>query len=85
MQTLDAFGNIDGYDDLKEIVKRALNAPDSYNLLFCGPPANSKTQFLQSIMEIRKDAVYFDATNMTSKILDVSIERREKTHHHLNR
>jgi len=28
MQTLDAFGNIDGYDDLKEIVKRALNAPD---------------------------------------------------------
>jgi len=71
-----AFSNIDCYDDLKEIVKRALNAPDSYNLLFCGPPSSAKTQFLQGILDIRKDAVYFDATNMTNKILDVLEQKR---------
>ena len=33
------FGNIEGYDDIKDIVRRALDAEDNYNLLFIGPPA----------------------------------------------
>jgi hypothetical protein len=37
------FVNIEGYDDIKDIVKRALDAEDNYNLLFVGPPASSKT------------------------------------------
>jgi hypothetical protein len=28
------FENIQGYDDIKDIVKRALDAEDNYNLLF---------------------------------------------------
>ena len=28
------FENIHGYDDIKDIVKRALDAEDNYNLLF---------------------------------------------------
>jgi hypothetical protein len=40
------FENIQGYDDIKDIVRRALEVQDNYNLLFIGPPANAKTLFL---------------------------------------
>jgi hypothetical protein len=33
------FENIQGYDDIKDIVRRALDAEDHYNLLFIGPPS----------------------------------------------
>ena len=35
------FKNIQGYDDLKDIVRRVLDADDNYNLLFVGPPASA--------------------------------------------
>ena len=76
--TPSAFDKIQGYDDLKQIVSRALDAEDNYNLLFIGPPASSKTLFLQGILEIRKDAVYFDCSNTTNRILDVLEEKRPK-------
>jgi hypothetical protein len=34
------FGNIEGYADIKEIVRPTLDAEDNYNLLFIGPPAS---------------------------------------------
>jgi hypothetical protein len=45
------FENIQGYDDIKDIVKRALDAEDNYNLLFVGPPASAKTLFLLGIID----------------------------------
>jgi MoxR-like ATPase len=71
------FVNIQGYDDIKDIVKRALDAEDNYNLLFVGPPASSKTLFLLGIIEYRKGA-YFDGSNTTNRILDVLEDRRPK-------
>jgi DNA polymerase III delta prime subunit len=76
--THSVFDKIQGYDDLKQIVSRVLDAEDNYNLLFIGPPASSKTLFLQGILEIRKDAVYFDGSNTTNRILDVLEEKRPK-------
>jgi hypothetical protein len=61
------FENIQGYDDIKDIVKRALDAEDNYNLLFIGPPASAKTLFLLGIIEYRK-GVYFDGTNTKPNI-----------------
>ncbi len=74
----NAFTNIQGYEDLKEIVTRALDSEENYNLLFIGPPASSKTLFLQGILEIKGDAVYFDGSNTTSRILDILEEERPK-------
>jgi hypothetical protein len=54
------FENIQGYDDLKDIVRRALDAEDNYNLLFVGPPASAKTLFLLGIIEYKK-GVYFES------------------------
>jgi MoxR-like ATPase len=71
------FNNIHGYDDLKNIVRRALDTEDNYNLLFIGPPASAKTLFLLGILESRK-GVYFDGSNTTNRILDVLEEKRPK-------
>ncbi|MGA9150924.1 MAG: hypothetical protein WBZ36_10110 [Candidatus Nitrosopolaris sp.] len=39
------FYNIQGYDDIKDIVRRALDAEDIYNLPFIGPPASPRPYF----------------------------------------
>src|SRR5215469_4702616 len=76
--TAAGFAKIQGYEDIKDIVRRALDSDENYNLLFIGPPASSKTLFLQGILEIRKDGAYFDGSNTTSRILDVLEKERPK-------
>jgi hypothetical protein len=71
------FENIEGYDDIKDLVIRALDSDENYNLLFVGPPASAKTLFLLEILECRK-GVYFDGGNTTSRILDVLEEERPR-------
>jgi len=71
------FDNIQGYDDIKNIVRRALDSEDNYNLLFTGPPASAKTLFLLGILESRK-GVYFDGSNTTNRILDVLEEEKPR-------
>jgi MoxR-like ATPase len=71
------FENIQGYDGIKDIIKRTLDAEDNYNLLFIGPPACAKTLFLLGIIEYKK-GVYFDGSNTTNRILDVLKEKRPK-------
>jgi hypothetical protein len=46
------FAKIQGYEDIKDIVRRALESDENYNLLFVGTPASSKTLFLQGILEL---------------------------------
>jgi hypothetical protein len=71
------FDKIQGYDDIKDIVRRALDAEDNYNLLFIGSPASAKTLFLLGILEFKKGA-YFDGSNTTNRILDVLEKERPK-------
>src|SRR5215831_21173694 len=71
------FDKIEGYEDIKDIVMRALDSEDNYNLLFIGPPASAKTLFLLEILEL-KHGVCFDGSNTTSRILDVLEEKRPK-------
>ncbi|HXP52446.1 MAG TPA: ATP-binding protein, partial [Bacteroidia bacterium] len=73
----DGFAKIQGYEDIKDIVRHALDSDENYNLLFAGSPASSKTLFLQGILEM-KSGVYFDGSNTTNRILDVLQERRPK-------
>src|SRR5215831_11839096 len=71
------FAKIQGYEDIKDIVRCVLDSDENYNLLFVGQPSSSKTLFLQGILEI-KSGVYFDGSNTTSRLLDVLQERRPK-------
>ncbi len=72
------FENLQGYDDIKDIVRRELDAEDNYNLLFVGPPASAKTLFLLGILDMRKNGVYFDGSNTTNRFLDVLEEERPR-------
>lgn len=67
------FEDIQGYEDVKEVIERALETDENYNLLLCGPPASSKTLFLLGI-----DGCYFDGSNTTNRILDVLEQERPK-------
>ena len=58
------FNNIQGYDDIKHIVRRALDAEDNYNLLLIGSLANAKTLFLLGILDMRKDGCVSMATTL---------------------
>src|SRR5215467_11622744 len=71
------FDNIQGYDDIKNIVRRTLDSEDNYNLLFTGPPASAKTLFLLGVLEL-KHGVYFDGSNTTNIILDVLEEEKPR-------
>jgi DNA polymerase III delta prime subunit len=51
------FENIRAYNDIEDIVKRALDTEENYNLLFIGPPASSKTLFLLAIIEHKKESL----------------------------
>src|SRR5215470_16431420 len=75
--TYDGFAKIQGYEDIKDIVRRVLESDENYNLLFVGPPTSSKTLFLQGILEM-KSGVYFDGSNTTNRIPDVLEEKRPK-------
>jgi hypothetical protein len=71
------FGNIAGYDYIKDIVRRTLDSDENYNLLLCGPPSSAKTLFLLGILQCRK-GFYFDGSNTTNRILDVLEEQRPR-------
>jgi len=45
--TSAGFAKIQGYEDIKDIVRRVLDSDENYNLLFVGTTASSKTLFLQ--------------------------------------
>jgi len=76
----NSFDKIVGHDDVKDIVRCSLDTEDNYNMIFVGAPASGKTLFLEGIMDIyrEKDAVYFDATNMTNNIHDILEEKRPR-------
>ncbi len=78
-KTRNDFDNIEGYQDIKNIIIRVLESEESYNLLLCGPPASCKTLFLLGIQKLDTNAVYFDGSNTTNKILDVLEQQRPKT------
>lgn len=77
-KTADKFQKIEGFQDIKNIIGRILDSEEGYNLLLCGPPASSKTLFLLGIKELNPDAVYFDGSNTTSRVLGILEEKRPK-------
>jgi holliday junction DNA helicase RuvB len=75
-RTRKDFADIEGYEDVNDIVRRVLDSHNNYNLLFTGPPASAKTLFLMGIMDREKNSVYFDGSNTTNRMLEVLDEER---------
>ncbi len=65
-QSKEFFSKIYGIDDIKENIYRVLLAKEQVNVLLIGPPATSKTLFMEQIQEKCNDVCYFDASNTTA-------------------
>jgi SpoVK/Ycf46/Vps4 family AAA+-type ATPase len=70
------FDKIDGFEDIKKIVRAAIFDSKRHGILFLGPPACAKTLFLEAVIEEAGEGLYFDGTNTTNKILDVLNEEK---------
>ena len=66
-RALKVFSNIEGLDDIKEMILRALESPERAHTLLTGPPASSKSLFMLEIEKFMQSKVYFAEGAATTK------------------
>jgi Holliday junction resolvasome RuvABC ATP-dependent DNA helicase subunit len=66
-RSLNTFSNIEGLDDIKEMMLRALESPERAHTLLIGPPACAKSFFMLEIEKGMQFEVYFTEGAATTK------------------
>ena len=66
-RALKVFSNIEGLDDIKEMMLRALESTERAHTLLIGPPASAKSLFMLEIEKIMRSKVYFAEGASTTK------------------
>src|SRR5919197_706945 len=66
-RALNVFSNIEGLDDIKEMILRALESPERAHTLLIGPPACAKSLFMLQIEKFLRTKVYFAEGASTTK------------------
>ncbi|MDQ3902203.1 MAG: hypothetical protein M3247_00920 [Thermoproteota archaeon] len=66
-RALNTFSNIEGLDDIKEMMLRALESPERAHTLLVGPPACAKSLFVLEIGEGMRYESYFTEGAATTK------------------
>jgi Holliday junction resolvasome RuvABC ATP-dependent DNA helicase subunit len=66
-RALKLFSKIEGLDDIKEMMLRALESSERAHTLLTGPPASSKTLFMLQIEKYMSSKVYFAEGAATTK------------------
>ena len=66
-RALGVFSKIEGLDDIKEMMLRALESPDRVHILLTGPPACAKSLFMLEIERFMSSKVYFAEGASTTK------------------
>jgi holliday junction DNA helicase RuvB len=66
-RALRVFSNIEGLDDVKEMMLRALESPERAHTLLTGPPACAKSLFMLQIEKYLSSKVYFAEGAATTK------------------
>jgi len=66
-RALNTFSNIEGLDDIKEIMLRAIESPERAHTLLIGPPACGKSLFMFEIGEGMRYESYFTEGAATTK------------------
>ena len=67
-RALKVFSNIEGLDDIKEMMLRALESPERAHTLLIGPPASAKSLFMLQIENFMRYKVYFAEGAATTKV-----------------
>jgi Holliday junction DNA helicase RuvB len=72
------FADVYGCEDIKKLLRMALESNDSCSILLTGPPASAKTLFLQCLMKL-KDSHFIDCSSASkSGIVDYIFENKPK-------
>jgi Holliday junction resolvasome RuvABC ATP-dependent DNA helicase subunit len=66
-RALKVFSKIEGLDDIKEMMLRALESSERAHTLLTGPPASSKSLFMLEIEKFMQSKVYFAEGAATTK------------------
>jgi holliday junction DNA helicase RuvB len=66
-RALNTFSNIQGLDDIKEMLFRALESPERAHTLLVGPPACAKSLFMLEIEKGMQHEVYYTEGAATTK------------------
>jgi Holliday junction DNA helicase RuvB len=66
-RALEVFSRIEGLDDIKEMMLRALESSERAHTLLIGPPASAKSLFMLEIEKFMQSKVYFAEGAATTK------------------
>jgi Holliday junction DNA helicase RuvB len=66
-RALKTFSGIEGLDDIKEMLLRALESPERAHTLLIGPPACAKSMFMLEIEKLMRSKIYFAEGASTTK------------------
>jgi replication-associated recombination protein RarA len=66
-RAIQVFTNINGLDDIKEMMLRALESPERAHTLLIGPPACAKSMFMFEIQKYMSSKFYFAEGASTTK------------------
>jgi replication-associated recombination protein RarA len=66
-RALKVFSRIEGLEDIKEMLLRAIESPERAHTLLVGPPASCKTLFMLEIEKYMSPKVYFAEGAATTK------------------
>jgi MoxR-like ATPase len=66
-RALKVFSRIEGLDDIKEMMLRALESPERAHTLLVGPPACAKSLFMLEIEKFMSSRLYFTEGAATTK------------------
>src|SRR5918911_4699973 len=66
-RALNVFSEIEGLDDIKEMMLRAVESPERAHTLLIGPPACAKSLFMLEIEKLMRSKVYFAEGSSTTK------------------
>jgi len=78
-RAIKIFSKIEGLDDVKEMMLRALESSEGAHTLLTGPPASAKSLFMLEIEKLMSPKVYFAEGAATTKAgLQVYTENQDK-------
>src|ERR671929_2373326 len=66
-RAIQVFSDIEGLDDIKEMMLRALESSERAHTLLTGPPASAKSMFMLEIEKFLGTKVYFAEGAATTK------------------
>jgi holliday junction DNA helicase RuvB len=66
-RALNIFSGIEGLDDIKEMLLRALELPERAHTLLIGPPACAKSLFMLEMEKLMRSKLYFAEGSSTTK------------------